>query len=151
MRSDRGAVAGLDGMFFGLLIFGIGVLAVVNLWRAVDARRVADATAREYLRAWTEAPSAAEATAQATAAAKLRLDAAGWPASSLEIDGADPATFGPCAPAEVSITIHLRPIRIPMVDSLGPEAMTVTRSELIDPYREIEPAAGFDPAATPCG
>lgn len=151
MRTDRGAVAGLDGMFFGLLVFGIGVLAVVNLWRAVDARRVADATAREYLRAWTEAPSPERAVADADSAARSRVEAAGWPAGSVEIVGADPSIFGPCAPAEVQITVRLRPIHVPLVSSLGPETMTVTRSELIDPYREIEAAPGFDRANTPCG
>lgn len=150
MRTDRGAVAGLDGMFFGLLVFGIGVLAVVNLWHAVDARRVADATAREYLRAWTEAPSADKAVADANSAARSRVAAAGWPAGSVEIVGANPSVFGPCAPAEVQITVRLRPIQAPLISSLGPEAMTVTRAELVDPYRRDRAAPGFDPASTPC-
>jgi hypothetical protein len=51
LRDEGGAVGGLEVLPFGLLIFVVGILLVVNAWAVVDAKLAAEAAAREAARA----------------------------------------------------------------------------------------------------
>jgi hypothetical protein len=53
---DRGQMGGVEALPFGVLIFVIGTLLVVNAWAVVDAKLAADAAAREATRHFVEAP-----------------------------------------------------------------------------------------------
>jgi len=57
-RSESGQVAGVETLAFGVLVFVAGMLVAVNAWAVVTSRASADAVARAYLRAYTEAPPA---------------------------------------------------------------------------------------------
>ena len=143
MASDRGAVAGLDGVMFGVLIFVIAMLAVVNVWAIVEARNVANSAAREYLRAWTEAPDLGTAEAEADNAARSSFAASEWRLSELMIDPPSPHSFGPCGVAEVTVSITV-------VGGIGTHVVRARRTEVVDPYRAMQPSASFNDRNTPC-
>ena len=69
-RGDRGQVGGVEALPFGVLVFVVGVLLVVNLWAIVDAKVAATSAAREAARAYVEAADGAEAEGDAIAAAR---------------------------------------------------------------------------------
>ncbi|MGV3758684.1 MAG: hypothetical protein ACO1PW_03960 [Actinomycetota bacterium] len=50
LRGDRGQVAGIEAIPFGLLIFVLGGLLLANAWAVVDAKLATDAAAREAVR-----------------------------------------------------------------------------------------------------
>lgn len=150
MASDRGAVAGLDGVMFGVLIFVIAMLAVVNVWAIVEARNVANSAAREYLRAWTEAPDLGTAEAEADNAARSSFAASEWRLSELMIDPPSPHSFGPCGVAEVTVSITVPAIELPIVGGIGTHVVRARRTEVVDPYRAMQPSASFNDRNTPC-
>lgn len=61
-RGERGAVAGLEGVLFAVLILVTGTLVVTNSWSVLQVRRSLDGAAREYIRGYTQAadPTAAQ-------------------------------------------------------------------------------------------
>src|SRR3546814_12875156 len=72
LRGDGGQVGGIEAIPFGLLIFVIGSLLIVNAWGVVDAKFATDAAARQAARTFVAgegldgALSAAEEAALAT-------------------------------------------------------------------------------------
>src|SRR4051794_39293715 len=54
LRSDAGFAGGIETLPFGLLIFVVGTLMVVNLWAVLDTKMGVDAAAREGARAVAE-------------------------------------------------------------------------------------------------
>src|SRR3546814_20945826 len=72
LRGDGGQVGGIEAIPFGLLIFVIGSLLIVNAWGVVDAKFATDAAARQSARTSVEgaglagALNAAEEAALAT-------------------------------------------------------------------------------------
>ena len=72
-RGDGGQVGGVEALPFGVLVFVIGVLLVVNLWAIVDAKMAATSAAREAARAYVEAESGAAAEGEAIAAAQAAI------------------------------------------------------------------------------
>ena len=131
---ERGQVAGLEMVFFGVLIFVVGVLVIANVWAVVDARIVADDAAREAARAFVKAPDAAGAASAADAAARDTLTAEGRDATraSISIDG----TLARCARITVSVAYPVALVGLPWLGKPG-RLLTVhaRQSELVDPYR----------------
>ncbi len=150
-RSERGFVAGSDGLIFGVLIFVLGTLVVVNLWALIEARNVANSVARDYLRAYTEAPDPATAVQRGDRAAIAAAGAAHGDGWTWSIRGADPSSFGPCARASVTVEVKVAGIAVPVIRGLGERTVRVTRTELVDPYRGLTSGDAYQSEATPCG
>lgn len=148
---ERGAVGGLEALLFGFLILFGGVGLIVNTWAVVETRTALDAAAREYLRAYTEQADAAAAAGAGSDAALEVLRRRGTTWEGLVVTAPDPAWFGPCQRAEVTLSVQVREMRVPFIDALGPSTVRVTSSELIDAHREMSAGVRHDLDGTPCG
>jgi hypothetical protein len=150
-RSERGVVAGLEGLVFGALILLGGTVLVVNAWSILDTRQALDGAAREYLRAYTEAPDAAAAERSGGQAVRSALGGRGRLLRSVRLQRPDPDRFGPCSEATVTLSATVPSVRIPFVGRFGTVDVRVVHHELVDAHREVIPGASYDRAATPCG
>lgn len=153
-RGERGAVAGLEGVVFGVLILVAGTIVVVNAWSVLQTRRALDGAAREYLRAYTES----ESPDAAITAGRRSLDAVlsgerrgGLHASQLRLEEPDPSRFGPCADASVVLSVEVPAARVPFIGEVASTTVRVAHTEMIDAHREVRTGATYDPGATPCG
>lgn len=137
---DRGQVAGIEVLPFGLLIFIAGALLLTNIWGVVDAKFATDAAAREATRYVVEvarsdvAPS--DVVDGATDIARQTLDDHGRPAPATVTIEPDAAAFTRCQRIRVTVRSEVPAIRIPFIGGFGdPFDIVATHSELIDPTR----------------
>ncbi len=135
LRGEAGQVGGIEGVIFGVLVFVLGTMLVVNAWSVVDSKLAATSAAREAARAYVEAPSEEIATTAAPAAAEEAIGGHGRDPGRVEVELLD-GRFARCA----RVTFEVR-YRVPLfaVPLLGQHAagMTVSarHSEVVDPYR----------------
>lgn len=141
-RADTGAVGGVEVLPFGVLIFVVGSLLVLNTWAVIDAKLAITAGAREGARAVVEAPPGADVHAVAQAAASSALTAQGRDATTAGITvGGD---LQRCSAVTVTMTYTIPAIVLPWGVGFG-SGFTVTSvaSELVDPLRSgLEGVAG---------
>jgi hypothetical protein len=143
-RDDRGQLAGIEALPFGVLTFVIGMLLVVNAWGVVDAKQAATSAAREAVRAYVEAPDEATAVAAATDAARRSMTGHGRNPdhTTVEVEHPDGRPFSRCA--RVTITVHhpVPALRLPWIGGYG-HAFDVadSQSEVVDPFRSGLPGA----------
>jgi hypothetical protein len=137
-RDDRGQLAGIEALPFGVLTFVIGVLLVVNAWGVVDAKQAVTSSAREAVRAYVEAPDEAAAIAAAQQAARRSMTGHGRNAdrTTVEVRHTDGRVFGRCA--RVTVTVHhpVPALRLPWIGGYGHAFDVVaSQTEVVDPYR----------------
>jgi hypothetical protein len=150
-RSERGVVAGLEGLVFSTLILLGGTVLVVDAWAVIDTRVALDGAAREYLRAYTEAPDALTASRSGDIALQEALADRPRLRRALRVEPPEATRFGPCSEANVTLTTTVPSIRIPYIGDFGSTTVRVRHRELVDAHREVIPGAAFDASATPCG
>lgn len=151
---ERGVVAGLEGVMFGVLVLVVGAVVVVNAWAVLQARRTLDGAAREYLRAYTESDDPAGAAAagrDALDSVLLGESRRGPRTPVVRVEGPDPNRFGPCEEATVRLSTVVPAARLPFIGAFGSTTVVVTHTDLVDPHREIRVGPGYDAEATPCG
>jgi hypothetical protein len=146
-HGQDGAVAGIEALAFGVLVFVLGTLLVANLWVTVDGRSAADGAARAAARAVVTGGSESDPDARAQRAATDALAAHGVPAervAEVSLRGA----LARCGVVEVTVA-HRVPLAI--LPSLGATRAGVTvrstHAAVVDPYASGLPAAG----GVPCG
>ena len=137
VRDERGALGGLEGLAFGVLIFAFGTLLVVNAWAMVDGKLAAITAAREAARAYVEAADRTSADAAAQAAA---IDVVGGysresvTVTVTSLDGN--AGYSRCDPIRATAVVHVPRISLPLLGAAGgTQAVTGTHDEVVDPYR----------------
>ena len=137
---ERGQVAGIEALPFGLLIFVAGTLLVVNIWGVVDAKFAADAASREATRYVVESarldrdPSTIRAGAQAVATQTLE-DHGRRRRPDVRIRPED-ARLERCERIQVTVSTRVPAIRLPFFGGFGDGfEIVATHSELIDPTR----------------
>lgn len=136
---DRGQVAGIEVLPFGLLMFVIGVLIVANAWGVVDANLATTTAAREAVRAYVEAPSASMAHDRAVgAAAEAILGYGRSPFSTrVEVETIGGRGWQRCSLAIVTVHHEVPLLSLPIVGGFGHAFDVVSRqSEVVDPYRD---------------
>ncbi len=137
---DRGQVAGIEALPFGLLVFIAGTLLLVNIWGVVDAKFATDAASREATRYVVESarldrdPTTIRAGAEAVA--KRTLEDHGRqrpPTVRIRPEG---VRLERCDRIQVTVATHVPAIRLPFFGGFG-EAFEIvaTHSELVDPTR----------------
>lgn len=138
-RGERGQVAGIEAIPFGLLVFVSGALLIVNAWGVVDTKFAADAAARHAVRhvaeqAGTDLPAAVVAEAEAIAAETFADHGRPQPVT-IELSPADSALVR-CQRVTVTVRAAVPALRVPFVGGFG-EAFEVVahHSELVDPGR----------------
>jgi CBS domain containing-hemolysin-like protein len=152
-RDDRGQIGGIEALPFGVLVFVVGTLLVLNIWAVIDAKLGTDAAAREAIRSFVEADVTSP---DAAAGAEQRARRAA--AATLGAEGLDPAKAGVtllpletvggqegftrCARATVEVTYHVPALTIPWIGGFG-DGFDVRshHSELVDPFRSGVPGS----------
>jgi Flp pilus assembly protein TadG len=140
---ERGALGGLEGLVFGVLIFVCGTLVVVYGWAVINAKIAATSAAREASRAYVEAGTQGSAVDHAQEAAYETLS------SYISVDSPNSASvavdggWSRCQPVVVTVTVNVRRIAIPMLGREGGYTQVSGRhSEIVDPYRSAAGLAG---------
>ena len=137
-RDDRGQLAGIEALPFGVLIFVVGALLITNAWAVVDAKIAADAAAREAVRSYVEAPDGETAMTASRAEAADTIAAHGRRPELATVivhhDGDRP--FARCVRVTVEVDYPVPALRLPWIGGFG-HAFDVKahHSERIDPYR----------------
>ena len=62
-------MAGIEALFFGLLVLVFGTLVVANAWGVIDAKLSAAGAAREAARAFVQTPAGSDPASTARVAA----------------------------------------------------------------------------------
>ncbi|MGZ4727683.1 MAG: hypothetical protein ACXWB2_08195 [Acidimicrobiales bacterium] len=137
-RDDRGQLAGIEVLPFGVLIFVVGALLITNAWAVVDAKIAVDAASREAVRTYVEAPDAETALEQARRVAADTVAAHGRRPELLTIqvdhDGGRP--FARCVRVTIEADYPVPALRLPWIGGFGHAFDVQARhSERIDPYR----------------
>lgn len=133
LDDERGVVGGLEALPFGVLVFVIGTLIVVNAWGVVDAKMTVASAAREAVRAYVEAPAGANAEARARQAAEQTVRALGRTARTPQITLA--GSFVRCNRVTATVAYEVPSLRVPWVGGLGSFTARATASEIVDPLR----------------
>ena len=133
-RGESGQVAGLEMVFFGLLVLVVGVLVIANAWAVVQARIAAGDAATQAARAFVQAEDGALAPAAAESAARDAVAAEGRDPRriTVQVDG----TLARCARVTVEVANPVSLVGLPWLGAPG-RVITVhaRQSELVDPYR----------------
>ena len=137
---DRGQVAGIEVLPFGLLIFIAGALLLTNIWGVIDAKFAADAAAREATRYLVEVArsdvAASTVVEGATDVARQTLDDHGRSSPASVTIEPDAAALTRCQRIRVTVSTEVPAIRIPFIGGFGePFDIVAAHSELIDPTR----------------
>jgi hypothetical protein len=135
---ERGQVAGIEALPFGLLIFVAGTLLLVNMWGVVDTKFAADASAREAARYVVESAGAGVepwTVRDGAQQAAERTFADHGKQRSIEVDPPG-ATIVRCERVTVRVSTVVPAIRLPFFGGYGDGFDVVaTHSELVDPTR----------------
>jgi hypothetical protein len=152
---DRGQMGGIEALPFGLLIFVVGTLLVVNAWAVVDAKLATDAAARQATRRFVEAP-----VVDASGVRDAEADAVVAGLDALAAEGRDPgratvaltaleppsgsrggsSSYVRCARATFTATYEVPALTLPWIGGYGDGfGVTSSHSELIDPFRNGVP------------
>ena len=133
LRDEDGAVGGIETLPFGVLVFVVGTLIVVNAWGVVDAKLAVAGAAREAVRAYVEAPVDSSPEQLGAAAAHTALRTAGRTARApvIAFDG----EFRRCARVRATVSYLIPAVRLPWVGSMGTFTARSTASEVVDPLR----------------
>lgn len=134
-RSDEsGFVAGLEALAFGVLIFVLGTLVVVNAWAVVDTKFAASAAAREAVRAAVEAGAVADQPARAQSAADEALAGHGIEADAEVV----PLRLGleRCQQVAYQVRIEVPALLLPgLTERIAPFVVVAEHREVVDPFR----------------
>ena len=138
---DRGQVAGVEAIPFGILIFVVGALLIANAWTVIDVKMTVTSAAREAARSYVEATDAASGRAHADAAAREAVIDHGRDPAHMVITGPnDPASFERCVRVTFTVSYPVAAITLPFIGGFGHGFdVTARHSELIDPFRNDVP------------
>lgn len=134
-RGDRGQVAGIEVLPFGLLVFVSAVLVLANAWGVVDAKLAVTAAAREAVRAYVESPEESGAAARGRALAVLAAYGRSDAENTVHITVSG-GSFRRCARVTVTVSHPVPIVAVPFTGGLGRlEPVSAAFTELIDPFR----------------
>jgi hypothetical protein len=132
-RGDKGQIAGIEGVAFGVLVLILGILVVANAWAVVDAKLAASAAAREAARAYAESDGVSP-DSDAIDAALATVASHGRNPERTSIDLGS-ARWERCARVTVTVRYDGTLAAIPILHHLRGFTVTAEHSEVVDPYR----------------
>lgn len=140
-RDDRGQVAGVEAIPFGILLFVVGALLVANAWAVIDAKMTVTSAAREAARSYVEATDHESGRRRADSAAHDVVAAHGRDPSRAAITGPDaPDAFTRCNPVSFTVSYPVPALTLPFIGGFGRAFdVTSTHTELVDPLRNDVP------------
>ena len=137
-------MAGLEALAFGVLVFVIGTLVVLNAWTVVDAKFAVEGAAREAARSVVESAATLGGSgtvgddhrAVARAAADDVLAGLRGPGSRVDEDVVVRGSIQRGACVEVRVSMQVPVVRIPLLGTAGGTRPVVgTHRERVDPFR----------------
>lgn len=136
VRSERGAIGGVEVLPFGVLIFVAGALLIANAWAVIDAKLTVESAAREAGRAYVEAPDRATAEHAADRAAREAVAGVGRDPDRMVLRDNRP-DFARCSIVEHEADYEVPALTLPFIGGFG-NGINVTgrHREIIDPYRQ---------------
>lgn len=143
-RGEEGFVAGLEALAFGVLVFVIGTLVVLNAWTVVDAKFAVEGAAREAARSVVESAATVggagtptdEHRAIARGAADEVIAGLRGPGSRVDEDVVVRGSIQRGACVEVRVSMQVPVVRIPLLGTAGGTRPVVgTHRERVDPFR----------------
>lgn len=144
---EAGFVAGLEALAFGVLIFVIGTLIVVNGWAVVDAKFASNAAAREAVRAVVEAPAGAPSSdlqQRATSAAHQAYAAHGHEPGRVDVTPEGPLTLERCAEVSIATTVEVTSVIVPGLMETPRWHVSSRYQQVVDPFRSGLEVDGWD-------
>lgn len=136
---DAGLVAGAEALIFGVLVFVLGTIIVLNAWVAIDARFATSAAAREAVRAAVEAAPGVDLDAAARQAGAVAFAGHGREPGELTVTW-DGGPGGPvqarCAPVSYRASTTVAILALPRFGGRSSYQVASVSSELIDPFRD---------------
>jgi hypothetical protein len=131
---EDGQVAGIEALFFGVLVLVLGTLVVANAWGVIDAKLAAAGAAREAVRAFVQTPAGSDPATAARVAAVRAIQSQGRDPARMTVLVSGDLTRCSRVVAEVRYRVPL--IVVPMLGGLGSGfTASAHQSELVDPYR----------------
>lgn len=132
--NEHGAIGGVEGFAFGILLFVFGTLMIINAWAVVNGKMTASAAAREAARTYVEARNQRDAEQQARLAALVAVSEPRR--SSTTVEFATNNTYIRCGEITATVHIAIPRISLPLIGGTGGSfPVTATHTEIIDPYR----------------
>lgn len=140
-RDDRGQVAGIEAIPFGLLLFVAGALLIANAWAVIDVKMATNAAAREAARIYVEAPDHASGRQAADTAAREAVSAHGRNPDRVTIDGPDDeSAFTRCNEVTFTVSYPVPAFTLPFIGGFGTGfTVKASHTELVDPFRNDVP------------
>ena len=136
MKDESGQLGGLEGLAFGVLVFVMGTLVVVNAWAVIDSKLAAASAAREAARAFVEARSVDDAEDDAQRAAGAAIQGYGRDPERMDISHDDVA-FGRCQRVTFTVEYKVSLGAIPLLQRPAMSFVAAARhSEIVDPFRD---------------
>lgn len=141
LRDDRGQVAGIEAIPFGILVFVVGALLIANAWAVIDVKMAANAAARSASRVYVEASDHGSGRIAAEQSARETIRAHGRNPNLMAIEGpTDPNAFTRCRRVTFTIRYPVPAMTLPIVGGLGSGfIVTSSHSEIVDPFRNEVP------------
>jgi len=134
-RDEAGQVGGLEAVVFGVLVFVVGTLVVVNAWGVIDAKLAAGAAAREAARAYVEAADGSGAATAAQDAARESVRGHGRDPDAMTMKVVA-GGFSRCDRVTIEVTYPVPLIVVPWIGHARTGFTAAARySEVVDPYR----------------
>lgn len=130
---ELGALGGIEGVVFGILLFVGGTLTIAYAWNVIDAKIATSAAAREAARAYVESVNGTDAASSATDAAADALAGYNRPVMSITFDG--DTGFGRCSAIRVHVSTAVPKLSTPIGGSAGGQTIVASdHTEVVDPY-----------------
>lgn len=148
-HDDRGQVAGIEALPFGLLLFVVGALLVANAWAVVDTKMAVTAAAREAARTYVEARDNESGLAAATQTAADVIRDYGRDPAKLDLPApvagaaSGQGPFERCSRVTFTASYPVPALSLPVIGGFGSGfVVRASHSELVDPYRDLVGTAG---------
>lgn len=134
---ERGQVAGIEALPFGLLVLVGGALLLTNLWAVIDTKFAADAASRESARYVVENAGTVDDHVVRAGASQVARDTMSDHRRSAPVSVEVTAeALERCARISVTVGTSVAALRLPFLGSLGPSfEISATHSQLVDPTR----------------
>lgn len=142
LRTEHGFVGGAEALLFGVLVFVVGTLVILNAWSAVETRTAADAAARQAVRLLTESDpldpgvlwNRTEQVVEAT------VNGYGQRAGDVVDIAITPRdlVLERCQRVTVRVTLRVPMVNVPLPGgngSVGTRGVTGEHTEVVDPLR----------------
>lgn len=132
---ERGQLAGIEVIPFGLLVVVVGALVVANVWAVIDAKLAVGSAAAEATRTYVEAEAGSDPMVPARVAAEAAVAGMGRDPASLDLRLVS-GSLTRCSVVEIEASYPVPALTLPWVGTYGSAFVVSARHrEVVDPYR----------------